>query len=110
MLKFKPKYLSKPWGGRRLESDLGRLLPDGKIGESWELAELPSHQSLVHTGPRKGQTLGQLWRSGILGGRAKGAFPLLIKWLDTHERLSVQVHPDPEFCQTFGYGKAKNEV
>ena len=56
MLKFKPKYLSKPWGGRRLESDLGRLLPDGKIGESWELAELPSHQSLVHTGPRKGQT------------------------------------------------------
>ena len=75
MLKFKPKYVLKPWGGDRIRDLLGRSdTPEGAIGESWELADLEEHESIVAEGERAGQTLGQLWRDGILGGSAEGHF------------------------------------
>ena len=103
MLKFKPKYVLKPWGGDRIRDLLGRSdTPEGTIGESWELADLEEHQSIVAEGDRAGQTLGQLWRDGTLGGSAEGTFPFLLKWLDARESLSVQVHPDAQFCEATG--------
>ena len=48
-------------------------VPEGPIGESWELVDLPEHQSTVLDGERAGQTLGDLWRDGVLGG-AQGSF------------------------------------
>ena len=111
MLKFKPKYVLKPWGGDRIRDLLGRSdTPEGAVGESWELADLEEHQSIVAEGDRAGQTLGQLWRDGTLGGSAEGTFPFLLKWLDARESLSVQVHPDAQFCEATGLGEPKTEA
>lgn len=103
-----PLFKPKPWGGRRLES-LGKLLPEGPIGESWEVADLPasiasSGRSLVLDGPHRDRSLRELIDSepGALLGSAPpwrdGNFPLLIKLLDAAEHLSVQVHPDEGYA------------
>lgn len=110
MLRFVPQYQKVAWGGRLLETQLGRVLPDGPIGESWELVELESHESAVADGPLKGATLGALWRDGKLGGSGKGPFPFLLKWLDTTQWLSVQVHPDEAGCARSGKGDPKSEA
>src|SRR5687767_2050618 len=109
MLRFKPHYKPAIWGGRRLADELGRNLPDGPIGESWELVEIEGHESVVGRGSLEGKKLGELWRSGALGGSAKGAFPFLLKWLDTSQRLSVQVHPDDAAAKKLG-GHPKTEA
>jgi mannose-6-phosphate isomerase len=86
-LLLRPLYVHKPWGGRRLADVLGRDdLPDGPVGESWEVADLPGAASVVDGGPASGRTLRE-----VRGGRP---FPLLVKVLDAREALSVQVHPD----------------
>ncbi|MEZ0311776.1 MAG: type I phosphomannose isomerase catalytic subunit [Myxococcota bacterium] len=110
MLRFVPQYQKVPWGGRRLETQFGRALPEGPIGESWELVELESHESTVASGPFAGATLGSLWRDGKLGGSAQGPFPFLLKWLDTTQWLSVQVHPDEAGVKRSGKGDPKSEA
>lgn len=100
-LVFTPLFKPKPWGGRRLEKLLDKPLPPAqKIGESWELVSLPGNESLVRGGPLAGKTLADvvaLWGDDLLGGAelVDGRFPLLIKFLDACEHLSVQVHPKP---------------
>ncbi len=99
---FEPLFKPKPWGGRRLAALLGKQLPAGeRIGESWELASLPGNESRVRAGPLAGRTLRelvQLWGADLLGSAplSDGRFPLLIKFLDACENLSVQVHPKPD--------------
>ncbi|MCK4623685.1 MAG: mannose-6-phosphate isomerase, partial [Phycisphaerae bacterium] len=99
--KFEPVYKEKIWGGRALERLFGRDLPAGeKIGESWELADLPEGQSVVSNGPDAGKTLNSLLAEKadeILGPNVttdEGRFPLLLKLLDANDILSLQVHPD----------------
>ena len=110
MLKFAAQYHHKPWGGRRMTEHFGRTLPDGDVGESWELVDLEDQQSLVLEGPQAGAKLGDLWRAGALGGSGEGGFPFLLKWLDTHDKMSVQVHPDEEFCRNTRQGSPKTEA
>ncbi len=88
------------WGGRRLANLLSAPLPgEGPAGEAWVLSDRDDHQSCVADGPLKGQTIAQLLQQfpqqvmGRLAGRFR-RFPLLLKFLDAHEMLSVQVHPD----------------
>jgi len=96
-----PIFREKIWGGRNLYTLLNKALPANvPIGESWECADLPNGQSVVARGPQKGRTLGELVREWgpDLTGRAplhEGQFPLLIKFLDAQENLSIQVHPRP---------------
>jgi len=80
------------------------------VGESWELAEVAGVVSRVDSGDREGESLGDLWRAGVLGGSANGPFPFLLKWLDTMERMSAQVHPDLEFCNNTKCGSPKTEA
>ena len=98
-LRFEPIYQYRLWGGRRLASLLSVPLPgDGPIGEAWVLSDRTDHQSQIANGPLKGQTLGQVMKQfpeslmGKLSSRFTH-FPLLLKFLDAHEMLSVQVHP-----------------
>jgi mannose-6-phosphate isomerase len=98
-LQFEPIYQYRLWGGRRLADVLTAPLPsDGPIGEAWVLSDRDDHQSLVANGPLKGRTIGQLLEQspeqllGKLAGRFR-RFPLLLKFLDAREMLSVQVHP-----------------
>jgi len=98
---FKPICKPKPWGGRNLEKLFGKPLPPSQaIGESWELSPLPSDESVVATGPFAGWTLGEIvtsWGNALYGDTpfSAGVFPLLIKFLDARQNLSVQVHPLP---------------
>lgn len=110
MIRFLPHYMPLVWGGRRLHTEFGRTMPEGPVGESWELVELPKHESVAGAGPHAGQTLGALWRKGVLGGSAKGPFPFLLKWIDAAQNLSVQVHPTEATCKQLGYGHPKTEA
>jgi mannose-6-phosphate isomerase len=98
-LRFEPIYQYRLWGGRRLSGLLSAPLPgDGPIGEAWVLSDRDDHQSLVANGPLKGQTIGRLmeqYRAQLMGKLAPRfrRFPLLLKFLDAREMLSVQVHP-----------------
>src|SRR5680860_1231016 len=98
-IRFEPIYQYRIWGGRNLADLLSAPLPgNDPIGEAWVLSDRNDHASLVADGPLKGQTIGQLMEQfpeqlmGKLAGRFN-RFPLLLKFLDAHEMLSVQVHP-----------------
>jgi len=98
-LRFTPIYQYRLWGGRRLANWLKVPLPgDGPIGEAWLLSDRGDDPSRVAEGPLKGRTLAQLMEQSpklILGKLASRfrQFPLLLKFLDVHQMLSVQVHP-----------------
>jgi mannose-6-phosphate isomerase len=97
-LQFEPIYQYRLWGGRRLGELLSAPLPNGPVGEAWVLSDRTDHPSCVANGFLKGQTIAQVMEQyphqlmGKLGGRFR-RFPLLLKFLDAHEMLSVQVHP-----------------
>ena len=110
-LLLEPILVEKPWGGRRLEA-LGKRLPEDRFfGESWEVADLPDSvvqapylgRTHVRNGPHAGRTLRSLiaeFGSDLLGSTpptTAGDFPLLVKYLDAREHLSVQVHPNAEY-------------
>ena len=107
--KFAPIYVEKIWGGRNLERLFGRALPaGGKIGESWELADLTGGVSVVSNGPAAGTSLTELTRAlgeDLLGpgvSPVAGRFPLLLKLLDANDILSLQVHPDAAAVERIG--------
>lgn len=98
-LRFRPVLRKYIWGGRRLETSLGKALPPGNDwAESWEICDHGADQSVVEFGPLAGTTLGDLvgQRGTDLLGRhyPQRQFPLLLKFLDADQTLSVQVHPD----------------
>jgi mannose-6-phosphate isomerase len=121
-LKFQPIFQQRLWGGQRLRHLLHKpidpLLP---IGESWELADLPPEtvkadatgasadgwfSNLIDNGPWAGRRLHDVWPE--LGGA--GYFPLLVKFLDAQQDLSVQVHPDAAYCRAHPGAHLKSEA
>ena len=128
-LSFEPIYKEKVWGGRSLEK-LNRTLPGSEsngIGESWEIADLATtsvsggggnaEYSVVTQGPLKGKSIRQLMQQfgeAILGPGITpsddGGFPLLIKFLDAKENLSVQVHPSPKYAAAHDDAYLKSEA
>jgi len=98
------------WGHRRLAA-LGKSLPPGTYGEAWEISAHPHHVSQVAEGPLRDELLTDLWKRHareLYGpqGRPPTSFPLLIKYLDCHEQLSVQVHPSDEIAASLLSGEA----
>jgi mannose-6-phosphate isomerase len=113
-LKFKPIFKPRIWGGQALRSVLNKSIPAGqKIGESWELTDLPDNHSEIINGDLAGQTLDKViaqFGSDITGQiDFRKPFPLLIKILDAQDILSVQVHPDDDTCRKMGTGAPKTE-
>ena len=102
-LAFKPVYQNIVWGGRRLEN-WRTDMPEGPIGESWELADQDRGMSVVAAGELSGQTLRDLVKDHpreLVGEFFLGEeFPLMVKIIDANDRLSVQVHPDDELAQS----------
>jgi len=107
-LLFAPVLKDYIWGGRNLETKLGRPLPPGTIAESWEIAAHPDGESVVENGRFAGLTLTQLHQRlelDLIGSHNNWAqqrqkFPLLIKLLDANDALSVQVHPNDDYALT----------
>ena len=100
-LTFEPILKEKVWGGRTLEHFCKQLPPDVSIGESWELADLPDSiqdgKSVIANGPLAGKTL-------------DNSFPLLMKFLDAKDNLSVQVHPSKEYALGHPEAHLKSEA
>jgi mannose-6-phosphate isomerase len=112
-LTFEPIFMERMWGGRRLEAEFGKKLPPQRpIGESWEIVDRPEAQSIVREGPLRGKTLHELWtqyRDEIFGEAPDSSrFPLLLKLLDAHDKLSLQVHPPKKLADRLG-GEPKTE-
>lgn len=98
-LRFQPIFKPAIWGGRRLAEMFPGAPPEGPIGEAWVLSDHGDDVSVVADGPLKGTTLRELMRDRReeLLGPSLGhhdTFPLLLKFIDARENLSVQVHPD----------------
>ncbi len=110
-----PYLRERPWAGRRLAELYGKPMPDGvAVGESWEVADLPEGSSTIATGPCEGATLGDMvrrWRGDLVGTSAPtGPFPLLVKFIDAGEELSLQVHPSDDDCRRhFAGHRGKDE-
>jgi mannose-6-phosphate isomerase len=115
IIKFEPIYKERPWGGTVLEKRFNRKihLESDKIGESWEIVDRPEAQSIILNTLNKGMSLRRLiveQCTSIMGPKWKkeSRFPVLIKWLDCSERLSLQVHPPLYVADKFG-GEPKTE-
>jgi mannose-6-phosphate isomerase len=106
----KPIYKQKVWGGRTLSERLGKpIAPGSVIGESWELSGYGDDTSTVADGPLAGRSIAELVSSHadeLLGGgvAVDGTLPLLYKFIDAHDNLSVQVHPDDRQAVAHGWG------
>lgn len=113
-LRFEPLYQERVWGGRVLGEVFGRTLPPGSpIGESWEIVDRPEAQSVACAGPVRGWTLRRILAEhagAVMGPRwpKDRPFPLLVKWLDCRERLSLQVHPPADLAREL-HGEPKTE-
>lgn len=112
-LQFYPVFKERIWGGNKLKQVLGKNIDADLIGESWELSDVDGSVSIVKNGLLKGQSLRDVLKKykGELVGQVNyqkfgDAFPLLIKFIDAREDLSIQVHPDDALAQkrhqTFG--------
>lgn len=135
-LVFEPILMEKVWGGRRLARYGKSLTPGTNYGESWELADLAatsvsgggggSAVSIIACGPLAGRHIGDaigLWGADLLGehglararelgettGAGRPVFPLLVKYLDAREHLSVQVHPSPSYARAHPGSHLKTE-
>ncbi len=124
-LQFHPIYKQKVWGGRSLERLFGRKLPGDSstlIGESWELADLSqtsasgggggAERSVIANGPLAGTAFHQIMGDllGELPTTDQGNFPLLVKFLDARQHLSVQVHPSPAYAAAHPDAHLKSEA
>ena len=117
ILKFTPIFKSVLWGGKRI-AQFKNMPPQGDhVGESWELSPMKGNESVVSEGPMKGRTLPELMISDgeeIIRKRLYAnygdKFPLLIKFIDSTDDLSIQVHPDDELAAKRHNSLGKTEM
>ena len=100
-LKFEPIVLDKIWGGTRLHTILNKKTQSVKAGESWEISGVRNQISIVSDGFLKGNNLQELieiYMGDLVGDHVFEKFgvefPILIKFIDANDKLSIQVHPD----------------
>ncbi len=115
-LRFEPIIKELIWGGRRLGTVLNKSLGSGtRYAESWELSDHRNDVSQVSEGPLKGASLRDLIRQRgpeVLGTAIgqRDQFPLLVKYIDAQQVLSVQVHPDDTLGQRLANDNGKTET
>lgn len=117
MYKFKPLLKQTLWGGNKIIAFKHLDLQMEHVGESWEVSGIKGCESVVAGGPDEGKGLNQLVheQKGLLVGKENyerfgDEFPLLIKFIDAHQNLSIQVHPDDETARRHGKGHGKTEM
>jgi mannose-6-phosphate isomerase len=113
---FAPVFKEKPWGGNKLKSVLNKKIPSNHTGESWEISGVAQHISQVKSGYFKGKNLQELlekYTDKFVGKKVYqqfgNRFPLLIKYIDANDDLSVQVHPDDTIALKKHKSLGKNE-
>lgn len=116
--KFQPLYRDKIWGGKKIKSVLGMdfgELPN--CGEAWVLSGVENNETVVTNGFLAGNQLNELveiYMDDLVGSKVYeqygDEFPILVKFIDANEYLSIQVHPDDELAQKRGLGNGKTEM
>lgn len=117
-IKFKPILKQTLWGGGKIASFKRIQGPtDGQIGESWEISDVEGHESVAVNGPYAGKTLTEITaelKDKLVGTdnykRFGNDFPLLVKFIDANQDLSIQVHPDDEKARKYGLKNGKTEM
>lgn len=117
-LKFEPILMERLWGGNKLQTELNKPLSGrSDIGESWEISTVEGNVSVVSNGFLKGNMLSELieiYMGDLVGERVfeqfGHEFPLLIKFIDAREDLSIQVHPNDELAQSRHQSFGKTEM
>ena len=117
-LKFKPIFKDKIWGGQKIKNELG--LDYGELpncGEVWVISGVKDNQSVVENGFLKDNELNELvevYMGDLVGEKVfdkfGDEFPLLIKFIDANDWLSVQVHPDDRLAAKRKIGQGKTEM
>lgn len=117
MWTFNPIFKSVIWGGDKIAPYKGVVTQQQNIGESWEISGVEGSESVVADGPDAGDTLSQLlkkYKASLLGeknySKYGDSFPLLIKFIDARQDLSVQVHPTDELARQRGSRFGKTEM
>ena len=116
-IKFDPILKEKIWGGSKLVTKLNKKSTLKNVGESWELSDVEGNISIVSNGNLRGKTLQELletYKSELIGENNYAYFgnnfPLLIKFIDAKEDLSVQVHPNDELAKKLHNSFGKTEM
>lgn len=116
-LQFEPIFKERIWGGEKLKTLLDKPITSKNIGESWELSTVEGDVSIISNGEWKGKSLTDIikeWPNEILGtevhARFGKQFPLLFKYLDACEDLSIQVHPNDELARKRHNSFGKTEM
>ena len=115
--RFTPLFKSLIWGGEKIAGYKGVATDLHNIGESWELSGVAQNESVVCEGEYAGQTLPELiarFRDELVGRKVYAQhgteFPLLIKFIDARQDLSIQVHPNDELARARCGKKGKTEM
>ncbi len=116
-LKFHPIYKERIWGGNKLNTFLGKTIPEGSIGESWELSDVEGDASIVSNGDLQGSSLKELQKElkhDLIGHKNYELFgekfPLLIKFIDAKDDLSIQLHPNDALAKERHNSFGKTEM
>jgi len=117
-LKFKPIFKNKIWGGQKIKTELGMDFGDlPNCGEVWVLSGVKGNESVVGEGFLKDNELNELievYMADLVGEKVYDKFgdefPLLIKFIDANDWLSIQVHPDDVLAKKRNIGKGKTEM
>ncbi|MEO1033072.1 MAG: type I phosphomannose isomerase catalytic subunit [Bacteroidota bacterium] len=116
-LKFQPILKPRIWGGEKLKTQFNKPSESNQVGESWEVSTVPGDISVVENGALKGKTLQELLEAytfDVLGQknyeRFGNDFPLLIKFIDAKQDLSIQLHPDDALAKERHNSFGKTEM
>lgn len=114
---FEPIYKDRIWGGSKLKDFLDKDIPSQTTGESWEIADFPDDNSIVTNGEFAGESIKKIlnqFGTQILGTKTVenfgNCFPLLFKFLDAKEDLSIQLHPNDELAKKRHNSFGKTEM
>ncbi|MCX6305067.1 MAG: mannose-6-phosphate isomerase [Bacteroidetes bacterium] len=117
-LKFKPVFKDKIWGGRKISTSLGLdFSPLPNCGEAWALSGVAGSQTIIANGFLEGNELNEIleiYMDELVGERVYGMypeeFPILVKFIDANDWLSIQVHPDDALAARRDIGSGKTEM
>lgn len=112
IMKLLPSGKDYLWGGTRLKDEYGKKIDMTPLAESWECSVHPDGPSFVANGQYKGKTLKEVLEAHpeYIGTKANGEFPILAKFIDAKQDLSIQVHPDDEYALEHEGQNGKTEM
>lgn len=106
IIRLEPVFKEMVWGGNRMREYFGYEIPGEDTGEAWVVSAHPQGDCRISGGSFAGKSLSWLWKNHreLFGNTEGEEFPLLVKFIDAREDLSIQVHPDDAYAKTHENG------